>query len=76
MHETTSSLWWRDSNQMASGKPGAVRRTALDFSSAPSVPEPSAFGDYRYAIAPQRMTSMLKHSVDTDVQLYIALNRP
>ena len=24
MHETMSSLWWRDSNQMASGKPGAV----------------------------------------------------
>ena len=28
MHETRSSLWWRDSNQIASGKPGAIHFAA------------------------------------------------
>ncbi len=28
MHNPTSSLWWRDSNQTASGKPGAVQSAA------------------------------------------------
>jgi hypothetical protein len=29
MHNPMSSLWWRDSNQPASGKPGAVQKDEL-----------------------------------------------
>ena len=37
MHYPKSSLWWRDSNQPASGKPGAVHgvfRSVVDLQAA------------------------------------------